>query len=175
MRKRRVPLRLFYSYCHSDSGLRNKLEEHLSLLHREGLIGQWYDGKIGAGCEIDPAIDSNLARSDVVLLLISAAFLKSDYCWDREMSRALKRHHKGTARVIPIILRPVEHGWQQTVFGRLKALPKDGKPVTKWANRDSAWADVATGLREAIRELRGAPSAPSVRKVHRKGRKGGRR
>ncbi len=130
-----------------------KLEEHLSLVKREGLIAEWFDGKIGPGNDIDIEIDENLARSDIVLLLISAAFLNSDYCWDKEMTRALARHDQGIARVIPIIIRPVEDGWQSTVFGRLKALPKDGKPVTKWSNRDSAWADIVNGIRKAAKEL----------------------
>ena len=150
---KRGSLRLFYSYCHSDSRHRRSLEEHLSLLKRDRVIEDWYDGLIGAGAEVDGAIDSNLARSDIVLLLISSAFLHSDYCWKREMTRALKRHKRGIARVIPIIVRPIEDGWQNTVFGQLKALPKDGKAVTKWPNRDAAWANVANGIREAAREL----------------------
>jgi hypothetical protein len=118
--------------------LRKELEDHLSLLRREGLISDWYDGKIGAGGELDSAIGENLAQSDIVLLLISSSFLSSDYCWGVEMDQALQRHRTGLAIVIPVIVRPVEDRWQDTAFGPLKALPTDGKPVTKWPNRDSA-------------------------------------
>jgi hypothetical protein len=46
-------------------------------------------------------------------------------------------------------------GWlEANDFGSLKALPSDGKPVTKWSNQDSAWADVTNGIREAIMDLR---------------------
>jgi hypothetical protein len=163
-KKRRTRgLRLFYSYCHEDSGLRRKLEQHLALLKREGAIEQWFDGKIGAGVELDESIDANLAGSDIILLLISAAFLNSDYCWDKEMVRAMRRHQKGDARVIPIIIRPVDDSWQETIFGKLKALPTDGKPVTKWSNRDSAWKDVAKGIRDAVKDL-GSGSVPRRRK-----------
>jgi len=161
---------LFYSYSHADTGLRHELEEHLSLLKREGLIKEWFDGKIGAGGEMDASIDMNLAQSDIILLLISASFLYSDYCWDREMTRALARHREETARVIPIIVRPVEDGWQQTVFGKLKALPTDGKPVTEWTNRDSAWADVTRGIRSAVKELT-RPKIKSPSRVSRAKRK----
>ena len=151
---------MFYSYCHADSRLRKRLEVHLSpLLRRQGLVKEWYDGKIGAGQEITPEIDANLAHSHIILLLISADFLNSDYCWNREMQRAVKRHRQGTARVIPIIVRPFETAWQTTVFGELKALPTDGKPVTTWRNRDEAWADVVNGVREAIMELRSRRTA----------------
>ena len=34
-----------------------------------------------------------------------------------------------------------------------KALPKDGKPITTWANRDEAFLDVARGIRRVVEEL----------------------
>lgn len=153
------PIRVFYSYSHRDSRLRQQLEKHLSLLKRENLVDDWYDGKIIAGEDIDDEIDRNLARSNLILLLISPDFLSSDYCFGREMREALKRHSRGSARVIPLILKPMEDGWQQTIFGRLKALPADGRPVTKWRNRDEAWADVANGIRGAIIEMVGRASS----------------
>ncbi len=151
--KTKSALRIFYSYSHKDGRLREKLEDHLSLLRREGLVDEWYDGKIVAGGEVDPAIGTNLAQSDIVLLLISASFIKSGYCWGVEMDQALTRHGIGAARVIPIIVRPIEKGWKGTVFAALKVLPSDGKPVTTWRNQDSAWEDVTNGIREAILHL----------------------
>ena len=66
------------------------------------------------------------------------------------MTRALQRHQTGTARVIPIILRPVD--WEKAPFSELKALPTDGKPITGrgWHNTDEAFTDVARGIREAV-------------------------
>jgi hypothetical protein len=134
-------------------------------------LKQWFDGKIGAGVALDESINANLAGSDIILLLISAAFLNSDYCWDKEMVRAMRRHQKGDARVIPIIIRPVDDSWQETIFGKLKALPTDGKPVTKWSNRDSAWKDVAKGIRDAVKDLGGSRSVPRRRQNARRGDK----
>src|ERR1700728_4858419 len=54
-------------------------------------------------------------------------------------------------RVIPIILRPVD--WAASPFGNLQALPRDAKPITVWSNRDSAFADVVSGLQRVIDEL----------------------
>ena len=56
------------------------------------------------------------------------------------MKRAMKRHEKGQAHVIPVILRPVD--WQDEPFARLQALPQDAKPVTTWANQDEAFLEV---------------------------------
>jgi replicative DNA helicase len=104
-------------------------------------------------------IDEHLNTAHAILLLISADFLASDYCYDIEMKRAMERHERRETRVIPIILRAVDN-WQATPFGKLKALPTDGKPITSWQNRDEAFADVARGIRLAIAEL--AASAVSV-------------
>jgi hypothetical protein len=85
-----------------------------------------------------------------VLLLISPDFINSDFCYRREMRAALRRHAKGLARVIPIILRPVD--WTGTPIGRLLATPRDAKPVTTWHRRDDAFLDVAKSIRQAAEE-----------------------
>src|SRR2546428_6575835 len=102
----RAPVSVVYSYAHADETLRQKLETHLSLLRRQGLISEWHDRKILPGAEWAGEIDEHLERASIILLLISADFLASDYCYDREMTRALERHQHGAVRVIPIILRP---------------------------------------------------------------------
>ena len=63
----------------------------------------------------------------------------------------MERHEKQEARVIPIILRPVE--WHDAPFGKLEPLPKDGKPITKWPDTDDALLDVARGIRRVVEEL----------------------
>jgi hypothetical protein len=94
------PISLFHSYSHRDEELRDRLEEHLGGLRRRGLIENWHDRRIGAGSEWKDAIDEHLATADIILLLISSSFINSDYCWDKEMTKALARHDKGEARVI---------------------------------------------------------------------------
>ena len=83
----------------------------------------------------------------------SDPFVSSDYCWDVEIKRALERHDKGEARVIPIILRHIDD-WHAAPFGKLQAVPTDGRPVTDWPNRDEAFADVSRHIRRAVEELR---------------------
>jgi len=145
------PVELFYSYSHKDGGLRNELENHLSILRREKVIAGWHDRKIGAGKEWKGQIDAHLNSAAVILLLISADFLASDYCYDVEMTPALERHEAGEARVIPVILRAVD--WKGAPFGKLQCLPTDAKPVTSSMNRDEAFRDVAQGIRKAVEEL----------------------
>lgn len=144
--------KLFFSYSHADETLRNKLETHLALLSRRGLIEPWHDRRITAGSEIAAAINEHLEEADVILLLVSADFLASDYCYSSEMVRALERHDAGEARVIPVILRPCD--WHSAPFGRLLAAPRDGRAVTKWPNEDEALTDIAVMVREAVERFR---------------------
>src|SRR5258707_8645015 len=119
------PVEVFYSYAHEDASLRDTLEKHLSLLHRQGLIFQWHDRQIAAGTDWAQALDIHLERASVILLLISADFLASDYCYGIEVKRALERHQANEARVIPILLRPTD--WSGAPFAHLQALPTDPK------------------------------------------------
>jgi hypothetical protein len=83
--------------------------------------------------------------------------MASDYCYDIEVKRAIERHESGEARVIPVILRPVD--WHEAMFGKLKALPRDGKAVRLWPDRDAAFYDIARGIREVIQGLSLTPSS----------------
>ena len=154
--------RLFYCYSHVDEDLRNALANHLSALKRTGVITEWHDRRITAGSEWKSRIDMSLDEADIVLLLISADFLASDYCYDVEMQRALQRHEAKEAVVIPVILRPVD--WSDAPFGNLQALPKDARPVTSWADRDEAFTDVSKGIRAAILDLRSSRAGKKSRR-----------
>jgi hypothetical protein len=145
------PISLFYSYSHQDEVLRGELEAHLSFLRRSKLIAEWHDRMIGAGEEWKGQIDRQLAEADIILLLVSADFIASDYCWGEEMTKALARHQLGDARVIPVILRPCQ--WQRTPLGSLQAVPKDGKPVSEWPNHDVAFDQIAVAVERTVTDL----------------------
>jgi TIR domain len=106
---------------------------------------------INPGEEWERKIDDHLTTARIILLLVSADFLASHYCYDVEVQRAVERHEAGNARVIPIILKPCD--WEGTPFGKLQALPKDGKPVTTWKNREQAFTDIVSGIKAAVAHI----------------------
>ena len=114
-----------------------QLDAHLKLFQRTRLIDKWDDRLLKPGEEWKGSIDQNLEDADIVLLLVSSDFLNSDFCCKQEMERALERHTAGEAAVIPVIIR--DCAWQEAKFAKLQALPKEGKAVTLWPDRDSAW------------------------------------
>ncbi len=148
-----MPLELFISYSHKDDEFRKDLDTHLSTLKRQGVIDAWHDRRIAPGTEWADDIALHLESAQIILLLISADFIASNYCYDKEMTRALERHERREARVIPIILRPCD--WQTAEFSKLQALPQDAKPITTWANRDEAFLNVALGIRRVVQEMTG--------------------
>ena len=145
-------VKVFISYAHEDEAFREKLEEHLSILQRGGIISAWHDRKITPGREWAGLIDKQLESAHLILLLVSSSFLASDYAYNVEMEAALKRHNRGEAVVIPIILRPVV--WEQAPFGKLQALPRDAKPVSKWGDRNEAFVSIVNGIAAAANLIR---------------------
>ncbi len=145
-------LEIIFCYAHEDEELRRGLERQLIPLKRQGLINIWYDQEISPGVEWESEIDKHLKTAHIILLLVSPAFLNSEYCYSIEMKQALERHQRGEARVIPIILRPTL--WQGTPLGKLQALPTGAIPVTSkyWDTLDTAFFNIVEGIRKAVSE-----------------------
>src|SRR5258708_3940807 len=144
-------IKLFYCYARKDKPLRDELEIHLSWLKRRYQLTNWHDHEILPGEEWEQAIDENLNTAHLILLLISPDFMASDYCFSKEMRRALERHTEGTCRVIPIILRPTY--WEDAPFSSIQLLPTNAKPITSWPNPDEAFQDVVTEISRTIKDL----------------------
>jgi internalin A len=136
---------VFVSYSHKDEALRDELETHLKLLQRQRIISVWHDRKILAGQDWEHEIDQRLEQAAIILFLVSADFIASDYCWQREVKRALERHAGGEATVVPVVLRYCD--MKGVPFEKIQGLPRGMKPVTAWGDRDAAWTDVAAGIR----------------------------
>ncbi|NTW87835.1 MAG: toll/interleukin-1 receptor domain-containing protein [Desulfobulbaceae bacterium] len=142
------PIEIFFSYAHEDEALMNEVRLQLVVRERLGEIVKWYDRMIPAGDEWRTRIDDRIEGAQVILLFMSSHFLASRYCYEIEGQIALRRHRDGTARVIPVVLRPCD--WTITPFGELQALPRDGRPITQWPDRDQASLDIARGIMEII-------------------------
>jgi hypothetical protein len=152
--------RIFMCYSRADEALRDELGTHLAPLRRAGLISTWYDREIGAGAEWAEEIAQAMEQADIVLLLVSPNFMASNYIHEVELKRALERHKQRLVHVLPIILRPTELSFAE--FKILQYLPRDGKPVTKWADRDEAWLDVVKGIKKVVASMAEGPKGTAT-------------
>jgi len=145
-------INIFISYSHEDESYKDKLEKHLSILKRNGIIETWHDRKIIPGEEWDKKIKEELENAHIILLLVSVDFLSSNYCYDIEIKRAVERHDKGEAILIPVMLRKCD--WNDTSFSKIQAIPKNAKPVKNYEDEDEAFYLIAEGIKTAIAQLK---------------------
>ncbi|PSN18719.1 hypothetical protein C7271_11065 [filamentous cyanobacterium CCP5] len=145
---------LYFSYASADEALQTQLANHLTLLERDEIITSWSQRQILPGDDLNQIINQQLNTADIILLLISANSLADDTCYDLEIQRAIERHQAGEARVIPILLRPVD--WAGAPFSQLPVLPKNHQPVTSshWTTQDEAFQEIAEGIRAVAMEIR---------------------
>ncbi len=146
------PIEVFISYSYRDADLYEELLKHLALLKRQRVIHGWNNHEIPPGSEWWREISPYVDTANLVLVLVSADLITSEYVWGEEMHRAIARQEAGEAQVIPIILKPVD--WTNTPIGELQALPRNAEPITLWDNRDEAFLDVVRGIRAAVERMR---------------------
>ncbi len=144
-------IKLFYCYARKDKPLRDELEIQLSWLKRHYRLTNWHDREILPREEWEQAIDRHLNTAHLIFLLISPDFMASDYCYSKEMQRALERHNAGSCRVVPILLRPTY--WEDAPFSSLQLLPTNARPITSWPNSDKAFQDVVKEISRTIKDL----------------------
>lgn len=135
-------------YARKDQDFLLALRSHLTPLQRDGLITLWAGIDIDTGAEWDQEIRHHLDTAQIILLLISPDFMESDYCYGKEMQRALERHEMGSCRVIPILLRPTY--WKSAPFSSLQILPTDARPITLWHDRDEAFYSIVQGILKVV-------------------------
>jgi hypothetical protein len=150
--------RVFYSNAHKDAELRAMLGTYLAPLKHKGKITDWHDRQIAPGADWQKEISEQLQSADLILFLISADFLNSDYCLGVEVAVAFRRLQAGTARVVPILLR--ECLWQESVFSDIQIIPREAKPIMSAASIDEAFTIVAKESRDVVD---GPAAVPSLR------------
>ena len=146
-----APLEVFCCYAREDQEMLEDLKKHLTALQRQNRIVVWSDTNLHAGVEWKTELHQRLESADIILLLISADFIASDYCYGTEMKRAIERHDQGNAHVVPILLRSVN--WQDTPFAKLQVIPTNAKPVKNWLDSDEAYHNVAEHIGRVVSAL----------------------
>ena len=138
----------FISYSHNDSEMLDMLHKHLAQLKREGILKDWTDQNILAGGNLNNQINSALIGASVFIALISPDYIASNYCYEKEFQKALELEQQKKIIIIPVILEPCD--WLNTPFSQFKAIPKDGKAVTLWENKNNAFLDIIQNIRKII-------------------------
>ncbi|WP_245930799.1 toll/interleukin-1 receptor domain-containing protein [Methylobacterium radiodurans] len=148
----KAKVRIFVSYCHANAVQQAKLQVHLAQLRRDE-VEIWFDGEMEAGDKLNTEISRKLRAADVFVALMSPEYIASHWC-QLEYRRAMGRRARGSMRVVVVIVRPC--AWKDTGASDLKVLPRDGKAVSDWRSMDHAFANVAEGIKGAVKAVRAA-------------------
>lgn len=142
--------KIFISYSKSDEHYRNELEKHLNVLKRNGHIATWHDRKLLPGEKWDGKIRQELKDADIILFLVSADFLATDYIWDVELGTALERDNdpNDALSVVPIILRKCD--WMDSPLGKFNS-PVKGKDISTAIDKDEAIYEIVQELKKLIK------------------------
>jgi hypothetical protein len=98
--------KLFISYSHVDTACVERLLIHLKPLERNNTIVCWSDRRIRTGDKWRNEIEANLRDAVIVILLVSADFLASDFIVNNELPPLLIKADSNGLRILPVILKP---------------------------------------------------------------------
>lgn len=141
----RDPLKGFIAYSHRDEDLKRELQTHLYSLRSK--VEFWSDEEQLAGAEWERKIEERLAQAEVVILLLTPEFFKSDFC-QHEMRTALNRYRSDAALVIPVLVRNVF--FKASEVAALQVLPRNRRPVVNWEDRNDAYVEIAEEIERAL-------------------------
>ena len=134
---------IFCAAAPSDTSFLAEWERHLLPLMQAGQITVWSEQHLMAGADRLQQINDHLDHVQVIVFLLSAEFFASDECM-----ALIEQALKGSARVIPLLLRPVD--WKTSKLADLTCLPVNGQFVTTWNNQDQALHTCVDDLRQLL-------------------------
>lgn len=137
-------IKLFYCYAHEDKFLCDELDMHLKALQRgyDIKVHRIQDWFFGGGQEY---AKQPLGEADIILLLISATFMNSDFFSSSIVNEITQRSEQDRSVLVPILLSQCQ--WQETPFAQLDILPRNHVPIQQWSDRDEAFCNVAQEIR----------------------------
>ena len=161
-----MPPNIFISYAHADKRWLDALLAFLTpALRNKGEVVLWDDSKIKAGAEWRSEIQSAITSAKVAVLLVSPAFLSSDFIAQHELPPLLDSAKNNGLEIVWIALR--HSVFTATEIERYQAANDPNKPLATQTShaRDKTLVQICEKIAAAIGraiELKGAdkPAVP---------------
>lgn len=142
--------RLFVSYSHADEKYLNELKLVLAPLIRGDRMVFWDDSHIQPGAEWRKEIESALGAANVVVVLVSANLLASEFVMRTELPIILDRVKRNSMRLLWVA---VGHALvSETELNDFQALNDPRRPLEMLdrPQRMLTWTKIAEAIKEAI-------------------------
>ncbi len=147
---------VFISYSHLDEPWKDRLEKHLRIAERQGLLQTWNDRALLGGDDWFAEIINAIERGSVAVLLVSHNSLTSSFILKEEVPRMLARLEAQAARFYPIVVEDCD--WEAVEWlKQFNLRPRDGRPVG--INKDGIRTEeqINRDLKEIAKEIRLLP------------------
>ncbi len=138
-------LNVFLMYDTADDAAKDALDLQLSPLKRNEMIQTWDEEQIQLGEVIETAVENQLQKADIIILLVTAAFFASDAIYEKQLRQALARHEQKQTVVIPILMKSC--AWESSIISSLTTvLPRNKIPLSAQENETAGMADTIKQL-----------------------------
>lgn len=143
--------RVVVSYARADEVHRQTFRKHVADVQRSGV--EFFDDRdIPPGVPWEPVLFGSLERADIVVLLITANYVASDFCMEKELGTAMRRWEAGECRLFPVNVAPFDLT-RNSPLRQLQWMPS-GKPITAYGNAAAReWRRVTQVLRKMIEDI----------------------
>jgi internalin A len=103
-----------------------------------------------AGEDWDETIKEELNKADIVLYLVSAHSMATEYIQKVELPLIQERCERDECKLVPVIVSACH--WKALDFAKKNALPNKGVSVRdkSWGNQDEAWTTVVQQLEKIV-------------------------
>lgn len=150
---RKKIIKCVISYSHSDEALANKFLDHLKVISRTYPLQFWTDKRIKAGESIDKKIESHFREAEIVFILISSNYVKSDYCYEKELKIAYERHNASKCIIVPVILSDVAT-IDELPFHNINRVPKDGRAIKNFHSHEKGLISADKMIVELLKDFK---------------------
>ncbi len=124
---------VFISYSRKDARWLELLKEHLKPLERAGLIKRWDDTEIKPSQVWGDEIKGAIKSARVIILLMSPAFLASDYIAKEELPPLLKAAETEGASVLSLVIHPGNYAQAENIL-RYQTVNPPNKPLSQMSD-----------------------------------------
>ena len=140
---------VFVSYSHKDEKWLKMLQTFLAPLVRNESVDLWDDTRIPPGAKWRDEINRALASARVAVLLVSSAFLESEFIAQQELPQILASERQ---RGLTILWVPISLSlWSTTPIAEYQAVSDPAKPLNGMSQpeRDKVFLRIAESIRAA--------------------------
>ena len=143
-------LRGFVSYAHKDHKLYTEFRQHLKALEREFQFGFFDDQGLRHGDRWDPVLKQQIAEAHIIVMVLSPAFMASDYIMDEEVPAIMARARAKDVLVVPVLLKDSRY---RHVVGALQVEPhcdRQLRAIDLWKPKAAGHRAAAEAIAQAI-------------------------